>query len=267
MKKILIATPKERACDLADLLINKGFAAEAIPVMEFVPPEDPELIEQDLVLINSEDILIFISPQSAKAYLNIRNNFPSKNIYAIGEGTADILLKALLEPGNPKIIYPKDPGQFNGLGLLDLITQENKNWQGRKVFILRGGEGNKNLQEGLEKLGALVKNIEIYQRQPVLENYELLQAVLTETDSEKKIDLIILTSLQMAKYLFELWNKKGEKTWPKNIAVSSTSDAMTLFLEAHGVGEILRLRSMSNVRIVAQLCEFYKGNFDETASE
>jgi len=252
---ILIATPTERAEVLADLLSAKGFNTRAIPVMKFISFEDLELkiIIKKLELIHSEDFLIFISPQAAKAYLKLKKDLDKnrdlKNIYAIGAGTANVLLEA----GLKNIIFPSELN--NALGLLNLMLEKNQNWQDKKVFIIRGAGGganqnNKILESGLAEAGALVMPIEIYIRQCVVENRELLSSAFDWAD------LIVLTSFQMAECLFELLDSElSQKNGPQNTALTSTSEKMSEYLKAHGVSHILQLRSLSNLGIVAQICE------------
>ncbi len=251
MKKILVVTPQERAENLVNLLSTEGFEAQAVSVMQFVPPQNLNQVKQDLLKIKPEDFLVFISPQSVKSYLALCLDnliFPTEHLYAIGEGTAKILLDA----GSPPVRYPEDSA--NSVELLKLMEPLILKERPSNFFIIRGGEGNNLLQEGLKNLGAKVKNIETYARECLLSNRQLLWAALSE-GLDKPVDLVVLTSFEMAQCLFELW---GEQAWSQRVAVTSSSERTSKFLKSKGVTRILLLKSLSNVCIVDKLNEFLR---------
>lgn len=242
MSKILVATPAERGIALVHLLSAMGLRAEAIPVMNYVEPENLEWVKDQIDSINPQDHLIFVSPQSVKSFKKYLNFMNTENIYALGPGTAESL-KNNFEIS--ALIFPKEPGSINSEGLWALI--KDKIWQDQKVFILRGGEGNHFLAEKLEQAGADLIFLDLYKRQCAWENRQLLWAALL---TEEDLRLVILTSLEMIEYFFDLLD---QKILSEDLIFTSPSEKASEYLRSKGIKKIILLDNMSHWAIAEQV--------------
>jgi len=244
MSKVLVATTAERGVALVNLFSAMGVSAEAVPVMSYMGPENPEEIKIQVENIDCKDHVIFVSPQSVKSFKSFVKNLKTRNIYAVGPGTAEFI-KNNFNKTDHEITYPKEPGLINSAGLWDLI--KNKVWKDQKVFIIRGGEGNNFLAEKLVEQGADLIFLDLYRRQCALENRQLLWAAVLAGDDLK---LVVLTSLEMIQCFFDLLEKK---TLPEDLVFTSPSEAANTYLRSKGIREIILLNSMNNFLIADQV--------------
>jgi uroporphyrinogen-III synthase len=235
-KPILVVRPLRGDDAFLRLLDKSSIAFKYIPIMQIQPlievDKDFELITSCIDRLSQFDHVIFISANSAEIGLTIiaqRWSVLPKNIefLAVGQQTADIFAEF-----NYPVRFPQK--QPNTEGLLAELPQL-QNLKGKKVLILRGGQGRQTLGEELTQRGATVEYCELYQRQIhsqnllqaknfmpsasclVVHSGELLQAM--DIPQDKHIPLVVPSDriAQMAKSMGYLTVAVAENALPKSM--------------------------------------------------
>ena len=190
---VLVTRPQHQAATFQQLLEEKGAEVSLFPTLEIIPL--PLLIEQQCSLLATADILIFTSPNavSFSQALLASCTLTTCSIAAIGKKTASSLAKINI----PTDLLPHAP--FNSEALLNhaklhAITH-------KKIFIIKGEGGRNLLAKELSIRGANVTELAVYRRKCPTPTRQRLHKL-----SQKKIDIITLTSSESAYNLFMLLN-------------------------------------------------------------
>lgn len=157
-KRILVTRTREQASVLSEKLTDLGAEAIEIPTIKIVPLHKDKEIET--ALEKKYDWIIFSSQNGVKELSNFlqRNNqdvriFCGTKVCAIGSETK----KALKNIG---INADYVPVEFRGEAILEYFSRQDL--KGKKFLILRAKQARNVLPQGLKKLGATVKIIDLY---------------------------------------------------------------------------------------------------------
>ena len=235
---VLVTRPEPQATELVELLAKENITAYAVPVVEFGEPEDLTQTKMQLSDIKPDDTCIFISRQAVHGAVKHFDGLPQCQLVAIGQGTAD----ALNSHGASDVIFPD---QASTEGLLTEIDIEK--FIANPVHIIRGGDGKESLFNALKKQNIDVQYIDTYGRRCKTENAELLLDHLVRD----KIDLVVLTSCQLADMFLELLGEQHQRL--SALMLTSMSKEMLAWMAMREVGGVLPLASGKNERIVEQI--------------
>jgi len=158
--RVLICRPEPAASELASALASMGAECKILPTLAISPLEISPADRQKIMNLDRYQHVIVTSQHAAKLGLEHIDEywpqFPAEqNWFAMGRKTAKHLDAADINLTSPD----KD------LSSETLLLQTKlKQVKSQKVLILKGVEGRDLLQQQLEKQGALVDTIELYQR-------------------------------------------------------------------------------------------------------
>jgi len=196
---IVVTRPTAQAVRLIEALEEAGATAIHFPVIEITAPPDQDKLREQVKLLDSYDMAIFISRNAAiygSALIQHATWPASMKIAAIGEGTA----QQLLEQGMAADIVAN--GIANSESLLN--TESMENVAGKRILIFRGNGGREKLASSLLKRGATVDYLECYERKRPNNNAQLL----SELWRRKAMNGIILTSSEGLKNLYDMVKKE-----------------------------------------------------------
>ena len=187
-KRILVTRPKHQADHLCKLISSNGGEAIAFPTIDIQP-----INESDKSLVKSNafseyDFIIFISRNAVEIafdrYLSLARLPAHIKIFAIGAGTADVLLARNIK----NVIHAGV--QADSRAFLNLSQMQKRRLKDKKVLIIRGIGGRQYLADNLKSRGASVDYAEVYKRclpeQDVNNIYQEWQ--------NTKLDAIVITS-------------------------------------------------------------------------
>lgn len=236
----MVTRPKPQGILLCEQIRLLGGRPVYFPTIEIVPYENDNLLSN----LDQYDILIFISPEAVYQSAKLIRKLPKKVKYAaIGAMTA----KALEEIGLPAAIFPLE--DWNSEGLVALPDMQAV--KGKKIAIIKGLGGRQWLEEELERRGAKVNLILVYQR--ALPQIEIKPYVdLLQRDI---VDVIICTSNEGLQNLKILLND----AWPalQKTPLLVISERMVLRAQELGFKQILLSKNASQNAILEALV---KGN-------
>ena len=199
MKKYIVITrPAHQAEKLAQGIKAAGGDICLFPTLDIVPTELSEHALTILQHINEYDIIIFISPNAVEYGLKHIPSLPENILLAtIGQGSA----KSLKNLSGKSVNIVPDVN-FNSEGLLSTAAMQNVN--AKRILIVRGNGGREHLKEALQKRGADVDYLNVYQRiKPATSSVEIEQHL-----QNNQIAAIVITSAASLKNLLEMVSEK-----------------------------------------------------------
>ena len=187
--RALVTRPEPEARRWADQLCAGGIEAEALPLIEIIPPVDSQPVRQAWALLGSYAAVMFVSAHAVEQFFEQKPHLPSVQwsqnaintvAWATGPGTGRALFLAGLAP--QQIEMPgADAPQFDSEALWLRVGAQVR--PGQRVLIVRGADaqgmeaGRDWLGEQLRRAGVQVDRVLAYQRGvPVWSHAQLARA-------------------------------------------------------------------------------------------
>lgn len=181
---------------MAESLTLRGIPFLVCPLLEVTQVAAPHC----QTLLNSADIVIFISTNAVKYAEQQLEHWPVHNhYYAVGHATH----QALHQLGISATPTPADNQQTEGL--LSLPGLQAAAIDGKNIVIVRGVGGRETLAEQLQALGANVSYCQVYQRS--CPSYD--KASVVNIWQAFGIDTIVITSGEALVNLISLTTKEN----------------------------------------------------------
>ncbi|MBA3695447.1 MAG: uroporphyrinogen-III synthase [Methylotenera sp.] len=207
---IAITRPVEQAQKLSDLILAEGGSPISFPLIDIVPLEDYQQLDNTISALANYDWAIFISSNA------VQNSMPrvltkfiplpaNLNFAAIGPVTAN----ELMQMGCAHVLIPDN--RYDSESLLSL--PEMHHMQGKRVMIFRGIGGREVLAETLTARGASVTFAECYRRINPQPNTMLLEVAWN-----KGLQAIAVTSSEAMRHLLQMTNN-GADTWLRHVHI------------------------------------------------
>ena len=201
-KTIVITRPKLQANALARSIKAAGGHVLLFPTLEITPVQLAQADKDKIQNINEFDIIIFISPNAVEhglKHIQALTELSEQTLLAtIGTGSAKTLNSLL---GKQPDIVPEE--NFSSEGLL--ATTAMQNVSNKRILIIRGDGGREHLKQTLQKRGAQVEYINVYQRLKPATNSSDLEQYL----QNNQIAAIVITSAENLKNLLEMIPEKA----------------------------------------------------------
>lgn len=172
-RRVLVTRPRHQATGLRARLEALGAEVYAVPVIQILPPEDPEPLKQAAGRLESYRWVVFTSRNGAESFARAagRPALPSSTrVACIGPATARAVRRLL---GWPVHLQPR---AYVAEALVDAFREAGV--QGAAVLLVRAQEARDTLPEGLRAWGAGVDVVAAYRTLPAYNEAERLQDVL-----------------------------------------------------------------------------------------
>lgn len=158
--RVLICRPEPSASELSRVLESVGAACEVLPTLQIHALDLSAEARQKIMDLDQYAHVIVVSQHAASLGLSIIDEywpqFPTaQNWFAIGRKTA-----MSLKPAGLNLIEPNE--DLNSEALLN--TKLLAKVKGKKILILKGKEGRNTIESELNKRGAVVDTISLYER-------------------------------------------------------------------------------------------------------
>lgn len=169
--RVLVTRPAAQAAAWVRSLEAHRIAAVALPLIDIVPPADPDAVNAAWRSLGQHRLVVFVSPNAAEAFFRHRPEgaaWPAATLAgSIGPGTTQGL-KRLQVPAAAIVEPVPDAAQFDSEALWRRLQEQA--WGGASVLIVRGDGGRDWLAETLRAHGARVSFVSAYRRSaPALE--------------------------------------------------------------------------------------------------
>jgi len=184
---ILVTRPAGQAEALCEAIVAKGLTAHCLPMLQVLPLSHLGPRQQQQVRdLDSYQHLIFVSANAVRYGMDCIESCWSQlpvgpQWYAVGEGTARLLLPFGVEANTPGSTMSSE-------GLLALPQLQQV--QGARVLIVKGEGGRRTLAEQLVRRGARVDELACYRRAAP----ELAPGELAAMLAQWEIELVMISS-------------------------------------------------------------------------
>lgn len=228
----LVVRPSVACRETCDFLQNKGVSTQPLPLLDIEPILPPHgLLRQ---FISAADVLV---ATSANVYFSLYCNQailnPITPLCAVGTKTANELSGLF-----PEIRLPT---QHNSEGLIELLKQHP---QWKRIVLLKGEGGRKEIVTQMTKSGSCVQSLALYRR--VINNQ------IDPTNIHwQYVSHIVVTSVELA---LQLVNRYPVLHYPA-IRWIVLSDRIATALKTVGVSNISQSSGTNNQAIYEAICK------------
>jgi len=187
-KKILVTRPRHQAGALSRLLSERGALPVELPAIDIQPIADTAELDQAISSLNRYNWIIFTSVNGVEAFFKRLYSLKqdaralhSLKVGVIGPATAESLEQRGIIPDYCPVVYTGD-GLIAGL----------KDWNvtGERFLLPRADIADKELIEGITRLGAEVHEIAVYKTVAVANAVSEFEKLLASGE----VDVITFTS-------------------------------------------------------------------------
>lgn len=248
-KRVLITRTREQASKLSKALAELGAEVIEIPTIE-VKPLLTENIFESIKNISSYDWLIFTSENGIKYFFEALSYLKldlrilgGVKIAVIGPATKN----ALFSRGLYADLMPEKNYTQEGLcEAFSKIEIENK-----RILIVRAKKAREFLPEILQKRGARVEILPIYETIKPLDSLEKLKEVI------HNLDIITFTSSSTVDNFFELL-KEGQLTLSHDTLFASIGPITTETLKRYGYPPQITAKEYTVPGLVSAIVEYFQ---------
>lgn len=234
--RVLVTRPAAQAGEWVRQLRAAGLQAEALPLIDIAPAGDGAALAAAWQSLASVALVVFVSPNAATCFFEgkpARAAWPSSTLAASpGPGTTRVL-RAL---GVPEIVEPAaDAPQFDSETLWQQLGL--RDWQGRRVLVVRGASGRDWLAERLRERGADLSFVAAYGRTAPTLGAEQ-RALLDDALREPARHLWLFSSSEAIGHLLAL---APGADWSRSLALA-THPRIADTARRAGLGRVLEAR-------------------------
>jgi uroporphyrinogen-III synthase len=245
---VVVTRPAGQAAHLAEALVNLGAKPVLFPVLAIFDVDDPQLLQDAAIRLDSFDWAAFVSPNAVDKALSAilaRRSWPA-HLRAATVGKSSEM--ALAGFGITDVVAPRE--RFDSEALLAL--PELQDMAGKRVIIFRGDGGRELLGDTLQQRGAEVEYIACYRRgKPTLDPAPLLKLW-----AEARLDAVTVTSSEGLRNLVDMVGKLGQ-TWLRKTPLFVPHQRIAGLARALGCHEVI-LTGPGDDGLVAGLLEYFR---------
>ena len=164
-QNVLLTRPAHQSEKLKRLFEAQGATVFLQPTIEILHPADWHSVDEAIKSISSYDILVFASSNGVRSFFERVRGMHSKFfpefvdkiplLVATGPGT----LESMTEYGLKEIHVPVE--RYDAEGMIDLLSKQGI--AGKRILLVRGSRGRTLLPDELERIGAFVDQVSVYQ--------------------------------------------------------------------------------------------------------
>lgn len=224
-KVILNTRPRQQAAGLSEKIRALGGEVIELPLIDIVPVT-PKFRPSSLNL-NTFDVAIFTSTNAVDYFFeNKAISWPQHlKALAIGQATAQRLT-------DNQIAVTETPRLSNSETLLETITLREVH--DKNILIIKGKDGRAHLMNQLQRQGARITSVDVYER--IVVEYDPL--TLQSLWKKHRINLVLITSEQALQQLFTII-EPHQLAWLKNHTFVTLSDRLAAAAKRLGVTHVV----------------------------
>ncbi|HOM13648.1 MAG TPA: uroporphyrinogen-III synthase [Rubrivivax sp.] len=231
--RVIVTRPQAQAEPLAARLRAAGIDAVTLPLIEIAAAHDAQPLRAAWAALGEYTLAMFVSANAVQYFMQARPHaarWPQPLWAAApGPGTAAMLRAAGVPPA--RLVEPRPGDAYDSEALWQRLRE--REWQGRRVLVLRGENGRDWLGEQLRSRGAQVDFVAAYRR--VLPRLDAAAGTLLEAAAARPRDhLWLVSSSEAAANLRRL---APQADWAQAAAVAPHARIVAA-LHALGFGEV-----------------------------
>ena len=170
--RLIITRPRAQADALVAQLRALGVDALALPLIDIVPLPDPAPLQRAWQTLPEHALLMFVSANAVQQFMRARPPGTAWPAQVLAGSTGPGTSAALRAAGVPAQALVEPEGEvFDSEALWQRLR--SREWQGRRVAVVRGVGGRDWLAAQLRAAGAAVAFVDAYLRRPPAPTPEL----------------------------------------------------------------------------------------------
>ena len=232
---VIVTRPEPAASALCTQLQSANITAIHLPVLAIQPGLTLLPLETAKQIIADADMLIITSQHTIPFLHTLSPPNNPTHIMTIGASTA----QALQQLTWPVHYYPQ---KANSEALLEANMLATRVITGKRIALIKGAGGRNLLAPSLTARGAIVTEIDVYQRVPVNYEHTELKAI-TQHGA-----LITITSVDIFKQLCALFQFNLE--WLYNQILLVTSKRIATLVREQSSAQIIECEDANNAAIL-----------------
>jgi len=224
--RVLVTRPRGRAEELCRLLEAEGAEVVSLPLLELLPPENPEPLRRAAQQIHRFRWIAFSSPAAVEGLVEAAREagtldaLKRSRIAAIGRATAE----AIRQEG---LTVERQASAGTGSGLFDALRDAIA--ASDEVLLPAAQEGRRELQELLEHAGVKVTRVDAYRS-----IHNPLEPTVVAGLKAHPPRLILFASPRTAQAFLEAFRQDGRE-WLSGAEVVAIGPTTASALQALGV--------------------------------
>ncbi|MGC8604992.1 MAG: uroporphyrinogen-III C-methyltransferase [Desulfomonilaceae bacterium] len=252
-KKIVVTRAREQSIKMAEKISANGGNPVLFPTIEITDPADYGPLDASINRIATYEWILFTSENGVDRFF--------KRFFALGKDIRElagpkfgaigpVTAKAISSRG---IKVEKLAKEYVAEGLLDVF--KNEDLTGQRFLIPRAEKARDALPEGLEKKGALVKIVPVYQtRCPSGSDLKTIK----KSFLDKTIDAITFTSSSTVSYFVEMFEGSDVRDLLDRTIIASIGPITSNTLALYGLKASIQAREYTIDGLLNELMSHYK---------
>ncbi len=163
--RVIVTRPQAQADALVAELRTAGVDAAPLPLIDIAPVADERPLREAWSSLRACALLMFVSANAVQQFMRLRPPSAAWPAQLLAGSTGPGTSAALREAGVPPSLLVEPDGEiFDSEALWQQLRA--RDWQGRRVLVVRGEGGRDWLAEQLRERGATVDFVAAYRRCP-----------------------------------------------------------------------------------------------------
>ena len=248
-KRILVTRARTQASEFAELLEANGADVIQFPTIAIHPIE---LKSDEIPTPDTYDWVIFTSVNAVEIYYDLLKRigkdtriFGSCQVCSVGQKTTVALNRIGIEPDCV-------PTHASG----NAIAKELKNVKDKNILLPRAKIATADLPEGLQKRGANVNDVAIYD---TLKVESQCGDVILKDLSDGKIDIVTFTSSSTVRNFIEVFPKQNPKDLLANVRVAVIGPTTEATAIKHGLQIDIRAKKATIESLTQTIVSTFTG--------
>ena len=254
-RRIVVTRARRESVALAEKLIDLGAEAILAPMLEIVPPRDPNAFDTEVAGIAEIDWIVFTSVAGVGFFFNAldRLGWDSRTLIsclvaAVGPATASALEAHGIRPDLV-------PDRYETAALLDIFCTRER-IKGKRFLLPRSALASPDLAEGLRRAGAHVREAEAYD---VLSGPPL-DVTLLDRFEQGAIDLVLFSSPSTVRHFIDAIPPDRRKPILANLNAAAIGPVTAKALKSLDITPRLIAETFTGPGLIDAVCRYFTEN-------
>lgn len=199
--RVVVTRPAHQAAGLAEAFRDAGFSVELLPLLEVVPPEDAEPLDQAVARLTDFDGVVLTSANAVPPLIERLDGSWPEGVWIATVGSATT--RRVREAGWAVDFEPED-SRAEGL-----VAELGPKVRGSRLLLPQAADARPVLARGLREAGADVTAVTAYDKRLPTEALDTARRLLSSGDP----GWITVTSPRIGRHLVELLQKIWGEDW------------------------------------------------------
>jgi len=243
-----VTRSQAQAPELCRLLADAGARVLAFPMVEIVPPESFDSMDEAIANLDRYDWIVFTSTNGVRSFFDRlfarggdSRSLARSKVAAVGSATADELRSC-------GVVADLVPEHFVSDAILPRLGDD---LTGIRVALVRAEKGREDLVEGIRARGGSVDLVVAYRSQPVEDRREELESLFVASS----VDVVTFTSSSTVENLFRQLSSNARRSLIENTLTCSIGPVTSKTARDLGITNLVEAPESTVASLVLMVVE------------